>query len=360
MREDRIRGNDLIEALKIVAPGTPLREGLESILRAKTGALIVIGDTTEVLALADGGFAINKEYSPSHLYELAKMDGAIILSRDARQILFANTQLITDPTIPTSETGIRHRTAERAARQTGELVISISQRRNVITLYKDQIRYILKDSDKIMSKANQALQTLEKYKTVLDEAMKNLSVAEFEDIVTLYDVALAIQRTEKVMRIVSEIDKYLYELGNEGRLVSMQLDELINHTEEDSRLVLQDYHIPSESRSVENIQKHIRSLSQEDLMDLTVICRALGYPSSTGVLDTFAYPKGYRLLNKVPRVPLSIISNVVCRFDNLQGILRASIEQLDEVEGIGEVRARTVKETLRRMHDQLVMESYTH
>ena len=214
----------IVDILKSIAPGTPIREGLENILKAKTGALIVIGDSKEVLDLADGGFSINVDYTPAKLYELAKMDGAIVLSGDLKKILLANTQLIPSSAIPTTETGTRHRTAERTARQTGELVISVSQRRNIITLFKGNSRYVLEDTSKVITKANQALQTAEKYKKVFDSKLNILNEYEFNDIVTLENVINAIQRAEMVMKIVDEVQKSIYELGQEGRLLEMQLE----------------------------------------------------------------------------------------------------------------------------------------
>ena len=210
----------ITEVLKMIAPGTPIRDGLENILKAKTGALIVIGDTKEVLDLVDGGFQLDVEYTSSRLYELAKMDGAIVLSSDTKKILFANAQLIPDYSISTSETGTRHRTAERVAKQTGAIVIAISQRRNIITVYRGDKKYALEDISKILTKANQALQTLEKYKSVLDEAIINLNALEFNDLVTIYDVAIVIQKIEMVMRITNIIEKYVIELGQEGTLCS--------------------------------------------------------------------------------------------------------------------------------------------
>lgn len=354
---DRLKGDELMEALKVIAPGTPLREGLENILKAKTGALIVVGDSPEVLALVDGGFTINNEYSPSYLYELAKMDGAIILSRDVKKILIANALLIPDPSISTKETGTRHKTAERMAKQTGEIVISISERRNIITLYKGPHKYVLKDTSRILARANQALQTLEKYKAVLNNAMNNLSILEFEDMVTLSDVAVAIQRTEMVLRIAQEIEKYIYELGNEGILVSMQLDELLGNTEEEGLLVIKDYILPTDNRSAEDVFEQIKSCSREELFDLNFICKTLGYTNITNPLDLSVYPRGYRILSKIPRVPMPIIENLVNKFGNFQRILGASIDELDDVEGIGEVRAKIIKEGLRRAQDQLIMDS---
>ena len=173
---DFVKDNTITEILKLIAPGTKIREGLENILKAKTGGLIVIGDTKEVLDLVDGGFNLNVDYTPSRLYELAKMDGAIVLSADLKRILYANAQLIPSPEISTNETGTRHRTAERTAKQTGEIVISVSQRRNVITIFKGDLRYVLQDSSKVITKANQALQTAEKYKKVFDDKLNLDSV----------------------------------------------------------------------------------------------------------------------------------------------------------------------------------------
>ncbi|QEK11136.1 DNA integrity scanning protein DisA [Crassaminicella thermophila] len=359
VKEDRIKEEGIIESIKILAPGTPLREGLENILRAKTGALIVIGDNEEVMDLVDGGFYINVDLSTAYLYELAKMDGAIILSSDAKKILYANTQLIPDPSIPSSETGIRHRTAERVARQTGLIVISISQRRNIITIYKGYSKYIVQDTNKILNKANQAIQTLEKYRKVLDQAMINLSALEFEDLVTIQDVAVVLQRTEMVMRIVSEIEKYISELGNEGRLVSMQLEELLANVREDGQYVIEDYMIQDENIDYNTISRQIKNLSSEELLDLSNIGKILGYNSGlNGLLDMPISPRGYRILSKIPRLPLTVIQNVVNHFKDFQKILKASIENLDDVEGIGEVRARAIKEGLRRVQEQVLLDRH--
>ncbi|MCX7710803.1 MAG: DNA integrity scanning diadenylate cyclase DisA [Clostridia bacterium] len=357
MREERLKKDEVLDILKMMAPGTPLREGLENILRARTGALIVIGDSSQVIDAVDGGFNINKEYSPSHLYELAKMDGAIILSKDLKKILLANALLIPDSTIPTEETGTRHKTAERFARQTGETVICISQRRNIITLYINSRKYILKDTPTILTRANQALQTLEKYKAVLDSAMNNLSVLEFDDIVTLDDVAFVIQRTEMVMRIVTEIDRYIIELGNEGRLVSMQLEELLANIEQDGLLVIEDYMLFAESKLPEEVLKEISSFTYSELSNLPTICKALGYYSGINTYEINITPRGHRLMNKLPRVSGAVVKKLISQFSSLQGVLRASVQDLDNVEGIGEVRARMIKEGLRKIQEQLLLDS---
>ena len=357
MKEESI-DDKLIHSLRILAPGTPLREGLENILRAKTGALIVVGDEPELLGVVEGGFAINSEFTPANIYELAKMDGALLLSKDAKRILVANAQLIPDPAIPSAETGIRHRTAERVARQTGAIVISISQRRSVITIYKGALKYVLRDIGVILTKANQAIQTLEKYKAVLDRALVNLSELEFADMVTVYDVAKALQRTEMVLRIVKEIERYIIELGTEGRLVSMQLDELVANVEAEGLLIIQDYYTSIQEKSPEDILQSIRNWSSEDLLDLSLISRSLGYIGNVGALDQSISPRGYRILEKVPRLPWSVVENLVHTFGSLQEILQATIEELDEVEGIGEVRAKAIKEGLSRFRDQIMLDRH--
>lgn len=211
--------NSLTEILKLIAPGTEIREGLDNILKAKTGAILLITDNKDVINdVVDGGFNINEEYTSSKLYELAKMDGAIVLSGDLKKIISANAQLIPSHTIQTVETGTRHRTAERTAKQTGELVISISQRRNIITIFKDNERYILEDTDIVLSKANQAIQTLERYKKVFDNKLNILNEYEFNDIVTLDNVITAIQRAEMVMQIVNEIENQIYELRTRWKI----------------------------------------------------------------------------------------------------------------------------------------------
>lgn len=347
------KDKELMAILSMMAPGTLLREGMENILKAKTGGLILIGDDEKMLKLTDGGFNINSEYSSAYVYELAKMDGAIVISYDLKKIRLANTQLMPNQEVPTSETGTRHRTAQRIARQTGATVIAISQRRNIITIYKGELKYILNDSSKILAKANQAIQTLEKYVSVLERIMTNLNLLEFQDLVTLFDVMTAIQRTEMVMRIVEEIERYICELGNEGRLISMQLHELIDNVEEEEILLIRDF--CQSDLEHEEVYKKIQGMSAEDIVDLDEISKVLGY---TGVplVDTIISPRGYRMINKIPRIPSSVIENLVKHFGELKSVVEASYEELDCVEGIGEARAKAIKNGLRRLREQFMID----
>ncbi len=349
----------LLWVLRTVAPGTPLRDGLESILKAKTGALILVGDEPEILEIVEGGFTVNAPFTPANLYELAKMDGAIVLAKDLKQILFANTQLVPNLSIPSSETGIRHRTAERVAKQTDSLVVSISQRRNVITVYKGNIKYVLRDLGVILTKANQAIQTLEKYRNVLDKVLVELSILEIEESVSLFDVARSIQRVEMVLRVVKEIERYISELGVEGRLITMQMEELVANVEEEGLLVIRDYAVIMEDKTPRDIMEVVNTWPSEDLLELPLITKALGFPSTSSILEQPVYPKGYRVLDKIPRLPFLVIENLIKQFGSLKNILNASIQELDAVEGIGEVRARSIKDGLSRYREQLRQERYT-
>ena len=345
------------DLLKLIAPGTPIRDGLENILRAKTGALLLITDNNDVIKeVVDGGFYINEEYTSSKLYELAKMDGAIVLSADMKKILFANAELIPSSDIPTVETGTRHRTAERTAKQTGELVISISQRRNIITIFIENERYILEDTEVVLNKANQAIQTLEKYKKVFDSKLNILNEYEFNDIVTLENVLSVLQRAEMVMQIVDEIEKQIAELGDDGRLVDMQLEQLIGGIEKEEELIIKDY-LLVEDKTPKEIKEEIGNLSYEDLLKEQNIAKILGYDIFSDFDEAYVYTKGYRILNKIPRMPATIVDNLAKSFKSLQHIIDATIEELDNVEGIGEVRARNIKSSLKRMQEQFVFDN---
>jgi diadenylate cyclase len=354
------RDKQLMEILKIVAPGTTLREGLENILRAKTGGLIVVGDSKEVLGIVDGGFNINAELTPARLYELAKMDGAMVLNSDADRILCANAQLIPDSTMSSSETGTRHRTADRVAKQSGELVIAISQRRDIISLYKSTYKYVLEDIRVILAKANQALQTLEKYRAVLDQALSNLGALEFEDLVTISDVVTVLQRTIMVLKIKSELEKYIVELGSEGRLIKMQLEELVANVKEEGILLIKDYFEQEEENKLnaEELLNNLSNWSSDEILTLNTISKVLGHGSSVNSLDLSISNRGYRILRKIPRLPMPVIENLISHFLMFKEILKASIDELVYVDGIGEVRAQVIKNGLRRLRDQVFLDRH--
>jgi len=339
------------EILQLVSPGTPLRDGIDNVLRANTGGLIVVGYNEKVKAIVEGGFSIGCPYSPSALYELAKMDGAIVLNEEADKILLANTQLAPQSAFSSSETGMRHRTAERVAKETKALVIAISQRRNIITVYQGNFRYSLIDMGVILTKANQAVQTLEKYKVVLNQSISGLGLLEFEDVVTYADLLRVLQRFIMFIRIKNELLSYLTELGVEGRLIRLQMNEVITSLEEEGELIIQDYMFSSESDAKEILEK-FQELSQQPFIEDSTILKALGFNGYVP-LDETIIPRGYRMLHKIPRLPALIIDNLVQTFKNFTVIMNASVEQLDDVEGIGEVRAKKIREGLRLIKNHL-------
>lgn len=345
-------------ALAAVAPGTELREGLERILRGRTGALVVVGEGDLVDEISTGGFHLNVPFTATALRELAKMDGAILLSKGAQRIVRAGVHLMPDPTIPTTETGTRHRTADRVARQTGLPVISVSASMHIIAVYLDETRRVLEDPAAIIGRANQAIATLERYRHRLDEVSDSLSALEIEDLVTVRDVAAVAQRLEMVHRIASEIDSFVLELGTDGRLLSLQLEELVSGGDTQRELVIRDY-LPAWRRehSVEAVLESLAAIPATQLVDLGRVASALNIGSGD-TLDASVSPRGYRLLAQVPRLPMTVIDRLVDHFGSLQKLLGASLEELQAVEGVGDLRARGVREGLSRLAESSILERY--
>ena len=346
------------EVLAMVAPGTPLRDGLERILRGRTGALVVLGLDRSVESLTRSGFTLDVDFTSTRLRELAKMDGAIILDDDASRILRAAVHLHPDPALPTDETGTRHSAADRVARQTHHPVISVSKSMSTVTIYLDGRRHVLEDSSAILARANQAIATLERYRMRLDEVSGNLSSLEIDDLVTVRDVAVVAQRGEMVLRIALEIQGYVVELGTDGRLLSLQLAELLAGVGEERSLVLRDY-ATGRGRRVERAATALDALDGAHLLDLVAVAHALGYEASEESLDTQVSPRGYRQLARIPRLPEAIIERLVAKFGSLPKILSASTESLQAVDGVGEQRARSVREGLSRLSDGSLLERYT-
>lgn len=344
------------KALGKVAPGTVLREALDNILAARTGALFVIGDIQSVLPLCNGGFQVNSLFTPQRLFELSKMDGAIILDDEIKKILWANVHLVPDPSIPTDETGMRHQAAERMSKQTKALVVAISQRREVVSLYLQGVKYVLGDVRVILARANQALQTLERYKARLDEVTSSLSALEFEDLVVLQDVLNVLQRGEMTERVANEVRRYIIELGTEGRLIGMQLEELVAGVKDAVSMVIKDY--AHDSQRADRVERGLVKLSSEHLLDFMILAALLGYEGDETVLDMPVHPRGYCLLSKIPRLPLLVVNKIVNKFGTLQGILKASIEDLDEVDGVGEIRAKAIQDGLKKLKSHTLAERY--
>jgi diadenylate cyclase len=352
------RSEVLLAALRLVAPGTPLRDGIERIIQARMGALIVVGAGPEVLSVCSGGFLLDAEFTPQRLSELAKMDGAIILTSDCSRIVRANVHLVPDPNIPTSETGTRHRTAERVARQIDVPVLTVSEDRSEVAIHVLAQKRAIEPTPRVLARADQALQILGRYKTRLDAVSGSLSALEIEDLVTLRDVATVLQRAEMVRRISEEIEGYVVELGADGRLVLLQLDELMGGVEEDRRLVAKDYYFAIRDTELVEVLRRLAALDDDEILDPVQVVGVLGLPANLG-LDAAVQPRGFRLLHKIPRLPEAVADNVVERFHNLQKVMRADEGELVQVEGVGDARARAIKDGLARLAESSILERYT-
>jgi diadenylate cyclase len=352
------RSEALFAALRLVAPGTALRDGIERVMQGRMGALLVIGAGPDVLGVCSGGFLLDAEFTPQRLSELAKMDGAIIVNEDVSRIVRANVHLVPDPNIPTSETGTRHRTAERVARQIPVPVITVSEDRSEVAIHVRGLKRAIEPTPRVMARADQAMQILERYKARLDAVSASLSALEIEDLVTVRDVAIVLQRAEMVRRISEEIEGYVVELGADGRLVHLQLDELVGGVEDERRLVAKDYMRADPAVGLTDVTTSLAELGDEALLDFDDVVGVLRLGPGVS-LESALQPRGYRILRKLPRIPESVADHVVARFANLQKLMRASEDELVQVEGVGDARARTIKDGLSRLAETSILERYS-
>lgn len=337
------------ETIARLAPGTGLREGFERILRGRTGALVVLGYDDLVQSLCDGGFAINSAFAPTRLRELSKMDGGIVLSSDGSRIKRANVQFVPDHTIPTDESGTRHRTAERMALQTGYPVIAVSQSMSIVSVYVAGVRHILEDSATILSRANQTIATMERYKHRLDRVTNQLNLAEVEDYATVREVLAVLQRLEMVRRVSIGINEYVNELGTDGHQLTLQFEELLGNTISERSLTVRDYLSTQGQPTLEETQEalqQIEALSDTELLDLTALAPPLGLSSTEESMDLPVFPRGYRMLSDIPRINTVQIDRLVNAFGTLRPLVDATEADLSTVEGIGPVWSHHIRESL--------------
>ncbi len=349
------RDGERRRVLSLLAPGTELREGIERIIRADRGTMMAIGSTPEIAPLLSGGFSIDTAATAQHVAELAKMDGALVLDGQAERILRANVQLVPDPSIETSETGTRHRSAERAARETGQAIIAVSESMGVVTVYHGVDKYVLEEVPTLLVRANQALSTLERYRVRLDEVAAVLSAREVEDAVTVRDVVLTLQRAEMMRRIAEEVEDHVIELGTEGRLIQLQLDELVSSVADERELVVRDY-LADRRRRIGRVLEDVAELGTDELLDTGRVAAMLAFDSDA--LERQVTPRGYRLLSRIPRLPATVVDRLVDAFGTLPRVMEASIAELDDVEGVGGARARTIQDGLRRLAEASLLDRY--
>ncbi len=347
----------ILAAVARIAPGTELRSAIDDIIRSREGALIVIGEPNELAFLFSGGIKLEVPFTPQLLYELAKMDGAIIVNAGCTKLAYANVQLMPDPTIASNETGTRHRTAERVAKQTEALVISISQQRETVTVFVGQSRYQLEPIADVLAKTNQALATLETYRARLEQVLTRLTALEFQNAVMLDDVLVVLQRAELTTRMAEEVERACVELGEEGRLIRMQLEELVADVPDEKAALVYDYHAEGGAARTQEGLEALAGLPYNQLLEFELLA-VIGYPASVNPLDHAVSPRGYRVLSHIPRLPDGVVKRVVASLDGLDGIVRASQRELEAVEGVGTVRAREIREGLRRLQEHNLVDRY--
>jgi diadenylate cyclase len=357
--EDPRRLNpELLSAIAKIAPGTGLREAVDDVIRSHEGALIVVGDPNELSFLYSGGMRLDAPFRPQLLYELAKMDGAIIVDEAIKRLAWANVQLMPDPTIPSNETGTRHRTAERVAKQTGALVVSVSQQRETVTIFVGPARYQLDPVADVLAKTNQALGTLDTYRQRLEQVLTRLTALEFQNAVVLDDVLVVLQRAEMTSRMAQRITRDCVELGSEGRLIRLQLEELVGDVPRERDAIVRDYHVLSAGDEATAALADLAALSYQELLEFGRLAEVLGYDRGINPLDQTVVPRGYRILSHIPRVPEPLVRRVVSDLGSLDAVVRASQRELESVEGVGAVRAREIREGLRRLQEHNLVDRY--
>ena len=341
---------NLKEIFSQITPGTIFREGLDNILDAGTGALVVLEVKDTLGDLIDGGFELNCSFTPQRLHELSKMDGAIILDENATKIKYANVHLQPDKSFQTNESGTRHRSAQRVAKQTNNLVVAISERRNRITLYKGDFRYKVKNLGDIMVEASQAMKTFERYKHVLDRALRNITLLEFDGMVTLSEVMIVVQRFEMLVRIRVEVEHAIIELGSEGKFLEIQLEELFKGVLKEEENFIRDYiNTGEEEFGAAEVKEKLFQLGDLELLETENIAEALGYSRTAATLDMELDTKGYRILNKITRITRKDTDKIITKYGNLSKILDLTEEELMEIRGISMFKARSIKKGIKRL-----------
>lgn len=336
----------------LLAPGTALREGLERIVHGRTGALIVIGDTPELDQIATGGFRLDTDFTPTALRELCKLDGGLVVTADLNTIVAAGVHFVPDGSLPTLETGTRHRTADRVSRQTGLPVVTVSASMSTIALFLDGQRFPIEKPEQILARANQALAALASYRSRLVEQTQNLTALEIGDQVTVRDVAQVAQRIEMMRRLSTELNGYVTALGAEGRLLQLQLMEQTLGLDDLADLIAEDYRPDGDGPFG---WAGLTALPTDALIELTDVARMFGFTEHTA-LDAQITPRGYRQVAAIPRLSATLGRRLINHFGSLQALFGATVSELLEVEGIGEQRARVIREALMRQAENALVD----
>lgn len=333
--------------LSLLAPGQVLREGIERIIKAGKGALIVVGNDQEVDEIRSGGFRLRCKLTAQNLSEVAKMDGAIILSDDVETILYANVHLVPMASLETEETGTRHRTADRVAQQTGRVVITVSESMQIVSIFQNGQKYVLESVSQVFFRGNQAISALDRYRSRLDEVSKVLNLLEFDSVSTLFNVTNVIRRGELAKRLSGQIEEAILLLGDQGQLLRIQLDELMHGVDNAINDIIRDY--ATADREIDEVRERLSRLGDAELLDDALIGRTLGYAPKDANEDRHVTPRGYRLVHLIQRLPDEIGDKAVAAFQNLDRLREATIEEIHEQAGVSLSRARLIRDGLERV-----------
>ncbi|WP_156299690.1 DNA integrity scanning diadenylate cyclase DisA [Streptobacillus canis] len=328
------------QIFKIVAPGQPLRVAIEKIQEASLGGLIILASLEDMEEYVDGGFRLDTTFTPQKVYELAKMDGAVLISEDLKIIHGANIQLQPDKNIETSESGTRHRTADRIAKLTGNTVITISERRKRITVYKGNFKHTLELIGDLLIKSSQAIMSLEKYAVSVNKYMENLTISEFENTVLLEEVIAGLRHFYLMFTMDKEVRQYIMELGTEGRLVELQHHEIMANQKNNLINFIKDY--SRKNKNSEKMFTDLMELSKDDIRDDIKLAKVLGYDLKQDLIDENLFPRGYRILSTANKLTKKDVENLVENFKNLGDILNANYDEIYSIKGMGKFKTERV------------------
>lgn len=349
-----LKKQKLEEIFKIIAPGTPLREAVNRIQEASLGALIVLADSKELSDVMGGGFQLNTSYSPQKVYELAKMDGAIIISPDIKTIHAANIQLQPDFKLKTDESGTRHQTAHRISQQKGNVVVAVSERRNKITIYKNDFRYILHNIGDLLAKSSQAITSLEKYALAIENGLSELNINEADKMVSLIEVIELVRMYGLLFRMAEELTEYILELGTDGRLVTIQYEEMMLNQEEIFESLVKDY--KTDKVNTNDVFNKLLSLTKEELLEDENIAKILGYDLNNIDLEEIISTKGYRMLKNMSKLTNKDIELLVTEFKSNHGLFLATSQNISEIKGISKFKANYIYESIQRIKNKIINE----
>lgn len=354
MAQDRDSYNEeFLNVLAKIAPGTLLRDAINSIVQMRNGGLIILADLEKAREVVQAGFFLDTDFTPQRVVELSKMDRAIVISESLKKILYANAYLVPDPRIESEETGTRHLTAERVANQFNVAAIAISAERfGRVTVYYGPVKYVLQDIAALSARVNQALRILEQYRVSYNELSVELTALEMEGRVLPYHVANLLQNVVQMIDTEEQIRRWFIELGEERQLMQLLLEWLMVDVREQAELLVRDFQ--ENRKSPKTILEEIRRLPPEELLSTEKIMEILGYEGGEEILDRFLPSQGHRVLSQIPRLPMSVIEDLISEFGSLRAILKATEKDLMKVKGIAEVRARAVRLGLRRLKSSFI------